>query len=71
MRTYSSLQAFIEATGTTQETLAHELGISQGYMSKLVRGLQQPRLDLALKIHDRYGVALDSLLKGPRTSRVA
>ena len=62
-RSYPNLLAFLNETGTTQEQLARKLGISQGHMSRLARGLQQPSLDLALQIERIARVPLESLLR--------
>jgi transcriptional regulator with XRE-family HTH domain len=61
----------MEATGIVQTTLARDLGISQGHISKLVSRKEQPSMTLAAKIHRRYGVAMEGLIKRPRTSKAA
>ena len=61
-RTYPNLSRYLEATGQTQQDLAATLGVSQGYISKLVRGLQEPSLKEALRIADLIGVPVESLL---------
>lgn len=65
-RTYPNLLAYFNETGDTQERFAAKLGISQSYMSKIVRNLQQPELRLALKIARKAHVPLESLLRQAR-----
>jgi transcriptional regulator with XRE-family HTH domain len=62
-RTYPDLVTFLEETGTTQVELAMRLGLSQPYMSRIVRGLQQPPLDLALQIARMARVPVESLVR--------
>lgn len=61
-RAYRNLIEFFEKTGTTQEELAAELGISSPYMSMIANGRRQPALDLALKIVERANVPLETLV---------
>ena len=60
-RTYPSLAAYLRGTGTTQVELADLLGFTQGYMSKLVRRLQQPSLPEALRISKLTKVPVEAL----------
>jgi transcriptional regulator with XRE-family HTH domain len=66
-RSYDSLAEFFEDAsdeqGLTQDTLASELGITQAYLSFLLRGERQPSLPLAIKIAERCRVPIASLLK--------
>jgi transcriptional regulator with XRE-family HTH domain len=64
--TYPNLLAFLEATGTTQVELAQLLRRSQGYISRLVNGIQQPSLDEALRIAKITGIPVESLAVRPR-----
>ena len=61
-RTYPSIAAYLDATGSTQVELAERLGISQAYLSKIARGLQQPSLDEALRISRILRVPVESLV---------
>ena len=65
-RTFPDLITYLNETGVTQEYLASRLGITQSYMSKIVRNLQQPELKLALKIAKIAHVPLESLLRKAR-----
>ena len=61
-RTYPSIAARMKATGETQVELAEKIGRSQAYMSKIVRGLQQPALDEALRIATKLRIPVESLV---------
>jgi transcriptional regulator with XRE-family HTH domain len=61
-RTYPDLLTFLNENHLTQEQFARRLGISQSYMSKLIRGLQEPPLKLALRISRLARVPLESLV---------
>jgi DNA-binding XRE family transcriptional regulator len=61
-RTYPNIAARIKATGETQAELAELLGVSQPFMSKIIRGIQQPSLDEALRIADKLRVPVESLV---------
>lgn len=60
---YTSLRAFLKATGTTQEQLAAQVGVRQGLISKYVRGAQMPRLPMALRLSKLTGVSLEALAR--------
>lgn len=61
---YASIEAYLEATGSTQEQLAADLGITQSALSMIKNGLRVPRPALALRIHEITGVPLESILRG-------
>lgn len=61
MKRYTSLAAYLKATGRTQEQLAAEIGVRQGLISKYVRGAQTPRLAIAIKLSKVTGVPLEAL----------
>lgn len=63
IRTFPDLKTYLNETGETQERLAERLGITQSYMSKIVRNLQQPELKLALLIAKKTHVPLESLIR--------
>ena len=60
---YDSLAAYLKDTGQTQEQLADALGISYPQMSRIVRGRQMPKPELALRIADLTGVSVESLAR--------
>lgn len=62
-RVYPNLAAYFRENEETQAQVADELGISYAYMSMLKWGIRQPPLDLALRIAQRCGVPLESLLR--------
>jgi len=59
---YATVDAYLEATGTTQRELADQLGITQGALSMIKNGQRVPRPELALRIHSLTGVPLETLL---------
>jgi transcriptional regulator with XRE-family HTH domain len=61
-RTFPDLATYLKETGLTQLQLARKLNISQAYMSKLVRRLQQPSLDEALRISRACRIPVESLV---------
>ena len=61
-RTYPDLETYFAETGNRQFELAERVGISGSYMSRIVNKLQQPRLQLALKIVREVPVPLESLI---------
>jgi transcriptional regulator with XRE-family HTH domain len=60
---YPDLHTFFEQTKRTQHEVAKELGISAPYLSMLRAGKKTASLELALKIHDEYGVDIASLVR--------
>lgn len=61
-RTYPNLRSYLKGTGQTQADLAARLGKSQPFISKLLNGLIQPSLHEALRISERCGVPVESLV---------
>lgn len=54
-------KALIDAMGQmSQAEAARELGVSAGFIHRLIRGEKRPGLDLAKKIRDRFGVPVDA-----------
>jgi transcriptional regulator with XRE-family HTH domain len=60
--TYRTLAEFMDGEEITQEAFADEIGISQSFLSMLLRGERQPSLPLAIKIAERAQVPIASLL---------
>ena len=67
-KSYASIEAYRSATKTTQQALAKLLGISQSALSMIEAGERIPRGRLALRIHDRTGVPLATLLRRRKDS---
>jgi transcriptional regulator with XRE-family HTH domain len=67
-RIYPNIAAYLHATGQTQAELAEALGLAQGHMSRIIRRLQQPSLDLALRIARHTRVPVDSLVRADPSS---
>lgn len=62
LRPRSSLRAWRQSQGFTQQEAADYLEISQAYYSKLERHEQAPRRDMAKGLVERTGVPLDELM---------
>lgn len=62
VRPYSSLRAWRQAKGFTQEEAAAFLGIGQAYYSKLERHEQAPRKVILQRLMERTGVPVDELM---------
>ena len=59
-----NLQFLRARANMTQEQLAEELDVSRQSVSKWESGASFPEMDTLLRICDRYGVDLDTLLRG-------
>lgn len=46
----------------SQEVIARKLGMTQGNVSKLLSGMQQPTIDTLYRISEEYGVSADWIL---------
>jgi transcriptional regulator with XRE-family HTH domain len=47
-----------------QDDLAPFLGITQGHLSKIERGMQAPTAEVLLRLSERYAKKVDWILKG-------
>lgn len=62
-RGYRSLAAFLAATGMTQAELAAKVGLTQGAISRYVRGASLPRSAAALRLKKVTGVSVDDFAR--------
>ena len=54
-----------ELRGTErQDDLAPELGIAQGQLSRIERGILAPSVEVLLRLRERYGKSVDWILTG-------
>lgn len=67
MRFAENLKTLMRASGDTQDTLASSLGLSRGAIGHYVNGRREPDASTLAKISDRYGINIDSLLRGDVT----
>lgn len=49
--------------GERQDDFAPELGITQGQLSKIERGMLAPSVDVLLRLRDRFRKSVDWILK--------
>lgn len=56
-----NLRDLLAATGKTQTQFASDVGITQGYASKLITGTGSPSLALAVRIARSLGVQVEEL----------
>lgn len=61
--TYSSLAAYIKATGESQANIARRVGTSQAHISRIAAGDAVPRSLLAARIAAYCHVPLDSFTR--------
>lgn len=64
-RAYASVQDWMASTGTNQQRLASELGISVSHLSNILSKSRRCSLFLALKISKRTNVPIESLVEWP------
>lgn len=65
-RPFSSLQDWMERTGTTQSKLASLVGIKPPHMSMLLKGSRRCSIQVALKLHAVTGVPVEKLVEWPK-----
>ena len=61
-RAYSNLSQYFEKTGDTQQAFAERVGVAQSHISRILNGVAEPSLDLALQIADLANIPVESLL---------
>jgi putative transcriptional regulator len=59
----SAVKEYRQRAGLSQEALARELGVSRQTVVNIERGLNEPRVMLALAIAAILGVAIDQLFR--------
>ena len=64
-RAYPTVQAWMEATGTNQQELARQLGISDSHLSNILSKSRRCSLFLALKISKYTNVPIEALVEWP------
>jgi putative transcriptional regulator len=62
----SDVKEHRERLGLSQERLARELGVSRQTIVNIERGINEPRVTLALALAAILGVAVDQLFKKGR-----
>lgn len=63
-RVYPSLTAYFKANPDENAfEIARELDISPSHLSMIKWGIRQPKLELALKMAERFQVPLESLIR--------
>jgi transcriptional regulator with XRE-family HTH domain len=62
-RTYTSLQDWMERTGTTRRLLAKRAGIDESHLSKILSGSRRCSLEKALRLHEVTTVPVDNLVR--------
>jgi plasmid maintenance system antidote protein VapI len=69
-RPFSSLQDWMERTGTTQAKLASLAGIKPPHMSSVLKGSRRCSLAVALKLSAVTGVPVEKLVQWPKVPLV-
>jgi plasmid maintenance system antidote protein VapI len=62
-RPFATLQAWMEATGTTTGQLAQLTGIEATHMSKILTHSRRCSLEKALRLHEVTGVPVENLIR--------
>jgi transcriptional regulator with XRE-family HTH domain len=57
---FPDLATYIRKTGDTQEHIAHEVGVSQAHLSRIVAGQVVPRPRIALALATYAKIPIDS-----------
>ncbi|MBP7568766.1 MAG: helix-turn-helix transcriptional regulator [Acidobacteria bacterium] len=66
--TYATVLEYLDATGRSQADLADAVGVSNAHMSLIIRGLRQPSLDVALRLREETGVAIETFARQQKAS---
>ena len=59
-----NLERLLQEKGITQAKLSEEIGTTQSVISAYVRGTK-PKIDMAIKIADYFGVSIYDMVKLP------
>ncbi len=68
VRYESAVKEYRERAGLSQEALARELGVSRQTVVNIERGLNEPKVLLAIAIGAILGVAIEQLFRKESTS---
>ena len=64
MRIYAEkLNFLIEQSGLTQAEFAEKVGISQSAVNNYITDKREPKISVAKKIADYFGVSVDSMIQ--------
>lgn len=61
-RAYANLAQYFEKSGDTQQAFADRLGVSQSHISRVMKGLVEPSLDLAVQIAHEANIPVETLV---------
>ena len=64
-RAFPTVQAWMDATGTNQQQLARELGISDAHLSNVLRRSRRCSLQLAVKLSQVTNVPIETIAAWP------
>lgn len=67
-RAYPTVQAWMDATGTSQQDLAKVLGISQSHLCNIIRKNRKASAILALRISRVTNVPIETLIEIARVA---
>lgn len=70
-KAYPSLQAYVEATGIEQQTLAKKAGVVPSHIGMILSGERTPSLPLALRLARIANIPVESLVGKMHTEDVA
>lgn len=64
-KSYPTIQAWMEATGTNQTELARRVGINQSHLSNILRRSRRASLYVALRLSKLTGVPIEVIAEWP------
>lgn len=67
-RAYPTIQAWMDATNTSQPELAKVLGISQSHLCNVLRGNRRASLHLTLRLAHLTNVPIESINETPKVA---
>jgi len=64
-----TLAAYLKTSGISARKFARKVGISQSYLSLLLKGERHPAWKVAIKLARESGVPIERVLEGPPPRR--
>lgn len=65
---YRTLREYFERTGTQQQELAAQVGVSSAYINQILNGVRRPSLAVAVRLAGVARIPISSLLSSRRAA---